>query len=292
MPELPEVETIRRGLQQYLVGHTIQEVYIKDRKLLSDDTIHLIDGKVEKIDRIGKGLIIVLNNGYSIAIHVKMTGQLIYQSLKTKDIALSPKVGGKLPNKYTRAIFELDSGAVLFYNDVRRFGWMKVLPSKEIGNLPFFNEMGPEPFVGSLLRASPDNPRRLTIEYFKKMLSMFNTPIKTLLMDQQRIGGIGNIYANDALWEARIDPRRKSSSLTDKEKESLFSAIHEVMEFSIEHGAASDSSYVDALGQDGRYQEHFKVYGRVGEQCDRCGAKIQRIKLGGRGTFLCPVCQN
>ncbi len=218
-------------------------------------------------------------NGFAIAAHLKMTGQFIYQSPEVGNRKISEKAGGKLPNKYTRLIFELDKRGVLYYNDVRRFGWMKIVKREDIQKLPFFKELGPEPF------------RDLTFEYFSKMLSSLNTPVKPLLMDQSRIGGVGNIYANDALWEAGVNPRKKAADLSQTEKERLYKAIHDVMEFSIEHGAASDNNYVDALGQEGRYQEHFKVYNRAGQACDRCGRLIERIKLGGRGTFFCPHCQ-
>lgn len=279
MPELPEVETIRRGLQQYLVGHIVQEIYIKDARIFTGDKEEILDTPITQIDRFGKGLVVQFKNGYALAIHLKMTGQLIYQSPATQHITISSKAGEKLPNKYTRVIFELDKGGVLFYNDVRRFGWIKVVKHQNIQELPFFRELGPEPF------------KDLSFEYFTKTLSSLNTPIKTLLMDQSRIGGIGNIYANDALWEAEISPKRKASNLTLVEKERLYKAIHDVMAFSIEHGAASDNNYVDALGQDGRYQEHFKVYNRAGTACPRCGITIERVKIGGRGTFFCPGCQ-
>jgi formamidopyrimidine-DNA glycosylase len=211
-----------------------------------------------------------------------MTGQLIYQGKKTNKLSLSNKIK-TLPNPYTRVVFHLDEDSHLYYNDVRRFGWIKVIPTESVLTIPFFKSLGPEPF-GEL-----DNT--LTIEYFIALLSKYGTPIKSLLLDQQKIAGVGNIYANDALYVAKIDPRRSSNSLTNEESLLLFNAIHEVMEFSINHGAASDTNYVDALGQDGRYQDHFKVYGRVGDQCDRCGSIIERIVIAGRGTFICPECQ-
>lgn len=279
MPELPEVETIRRGLQEYLVGHVIQEIYIKDSRIFASDSSLIVDTPITNVGRMGKGLVVQFANEYALAIHLKMTGQLIYQSPVTSRLSLSAKVGGKLPNKYTRVIFELDQRGTLFYNDVRRFGWMKVAKQDEIKNLPFFKALGPEPF------------KDLTLEYFKKITSLLNTPIKNLLMDQSRIGGIGNIYANDALWEAKIDPRRKASDLNNSEKERLYFAIHDVITFSITQGAASDTNYVNALGEEGGYQKYFKVYSRAGEKCKRCSGIITRIKLSGRGTFFCDSCQ-
>lgn len=282
MPELPEVETIKRGLQQYLIGHKILDIQILDPLRFAGSAEDIIGQQVMDVKRRGKGLIIEFDNNYSLAIHVKMTGQLIYQGEKTNSIELSPKVKS-LPNAHTRVVFHLDQDAHLYYNDVRRFGWMKVLPTESVNTIPFFQTLGPEPF------GEDDNV--LTKEYFKKILSKNKTAIKTLLLDQHNIGGIGNIYANDALYEAQIDPRRPANSLSSDEKDRLFKSIHDVMAFSIEHGAASDTNYVDALGQDGRYQDHFRIYGRTGESCKRCGTIIERIVVGGRGTFVCSVCQ-
>ena len=278
MPELPEVETIKRGLSKYLICHTIQDIQILDPLRFSGDVHDLIGREVVDIRRRGKGLVIDFDENISLAIHVKMTGQLIYRGEQTKKILLSPKVK-ILPNAHTRVIFHLDQDAHLYYNDIRRFGWMKIVPTDAIETIPFFKTLGPEPFAD------------LTLEYFECIVLSAKVPIKTLLLDQHKIGGIGNIYANDALYEAKIDPRRAANTLTKDEISRLYTAIHQVMAFSIEHGAASDTNYVDALGQDGRYQDHFKVYGRVGEKCDRCGGAIERIVVGGRGTFICAKCQ-
>jgi formamidopyrimidine-DNA glycosylase len=282
MPELPEVETIKRGLQTYLVGHSILDVQILDPLRFTGNVDNIINTPITSVQRRGKGLLIHLDNGYSLAIHVKMTGQLIYRGKKTEKITLSNKIK-TLPNPYTRAVFHLDNGAHLYYNDVRRFGWIKVIPTEAVFTIPFFKSLGPEPF-GEL-----DN--NLTIEYFTSILGKNRIPIKSLLLDQQKIAGVGNIYANDALYVAKIDPRRASNSLSKRETLLLFNAIHDVVEFSINHGAASDTNYVDALGQDGRYQDHFKVYGRAGKKCDRCNGIIERIVISGRGTFICPICQ-
>lgn len=282
MPELPEVETVKRGLQKYLVGHRIIDIQILDLLRFTGDSKKIIGSIVDKVQRRGKGLIIEMDNGYALAAHFKMTGQLIYRGKKTQNVTLSQKVKS-LPNSHTRVIFHLDQEAHLYYNDVRRFGWIKILPINSITTIPFFKTLGPEPF------GEKDN--LLTIHYFTNLLNSNKLPIKTLLLDQQKIGGIGNIYANDALYVASIDPRRSANTLNISEIQNLFSAIHEVMEFSITHGAASDTNYVDALGQDGRYQDHFKVYGRSGERCERCNTVIERVVIGGRSTFICRVCQ-
>lgn len=278
MPELPEVEIIKRGLSAHLVGHIIQNIQILDPLRFTGPAKQIIGSSVINIKRRGKGLIINFENEYSLTIHVKMTGQLIYRGEKTNNLALSSKVK-ELPNHHTRVIFHLDRDAHLYYNDIRRFGWLKVVPSNSIGTIPFFNSLGPEPF------------ETLTHEYFYSLLQKNKGPVKSVIMDQQKIAGIGNIYANDALYMAGIHPGKPAYSLTEQEAESLFNSIHEILRFSIEHGAASDTNYVDALGQDGRYQDHFLVYGRTGELCNKCSGIIKRIVIGGRGAFICEVCQ-
>ena len=272
MPELPEVETIRRGLEKYLVGKKIIDIEILDKKLLPGQPFHLAGGKVAAVRRFGKGLVIDLGSGYSIAAHIKMTGQFIYQDKKIKNNL-------KLPSKYTRLIFKLDNNAHLFFNDVRKFGWIKILKTSEIKKLSFFKELGPEPF------------KDFTLKYFQTVLKKSDTPVKSLLMDQKKIGGVGNIYANDALNLARIDPRKKSSTLKDAEINKLFDAVHAVLKNGLKYGGATENNFVNVLGQSGTYQNHFLAYGRDGEKCYNCGNIIKKIRLAGRGTYFCSNCQ-
>jgi len=284
MPELPEVETIKLGLQKYLVGHKIEDIEIRVPKIFQGNSKDVIGAKVVDIKRIGKGLIIELDNSCVLAVHLKMTGQLVFQDKTVSGSALSKKVGGDvLPSKYSHVIFNLDKGAKLFYNDLRRFGWIKVIRKDELKNIPFFKEMGPEPKVGKDLAG-----KELTFDYFKNVIQKGNLPVKLILMDQKRIGGIGNIYANDALFLAGIDPRRKGKTLTDSEIEKLFNAIHAVIKKSLNYGGSSDENFVNVLGQEGNYQNHTLVYGKEGEKCSICGSIIQKIQLGGRGTYFCP----
>lgn len=284
MPELPEVETIKLGLQKYLVGHRIEDVEIRVPKIFQGNPKNIIGAKVVDIKRIGKGLIIELDNNYILTVHLKMTGQLIFQDKDTQNSVLSKKVGGEtLPSKYSHVIFTLDKGAKLFYNDLRRFGWVKVLRKEELANVLFFKEMGPEPKVEENLAG-----KELTLDYFKNVIQKGNLPVKLILMDQKKIGGIGNIYANDALFLAGIDPRRKGKSLTSEGTEKLFKAIHEVIKKSLNYGGSSDENFVNVLGQEGNYQNHTLVYGKKGEKCSICGAIIEKIQLGGRGTYFCP----
>ncbi|MDP2585426.1 MAG: zinc finger domain-containing protein, partial [Candidatus Levybacteria bacterium] len=205
---------------------------------------------------------------------------------KTKNLVLSPKVGGAtLPSKYSHIIFALDpsagsgQAAFLYFNDLRQFGWIKVVKKDEVMQIPFFKEMGPEPL------------KDLTLEKLKEIVSKSNLAIKVLLMDQKKIGGIGNIYANDALFDAKIYPQRKAKDLKSEEIEKLYEAILHILQKSLDCGGSSDENFVNALGQEGNYQKHALVYGREGEKCRVCGSKIQKIQLGGRGTYFCPVCQ-
>lgn len=276
MPELPEVETIRLGLQKHLVGHKIKSIQIKTPKMFVGSPEKIIGVKITSLKRIGKGLIIELDNDFVLAVHLKMTGQLIYQDEKTKNIALSVKTGGTtLPSKYSHIIFTLDNGAFLYYNDLRRFGWIKVVKKDQLMQIPFFKEMGPEPL------------KDLTFEKFEKIISNSSLVVKVLLMDQKKIGGIGNIYANDALFKAKIDPRRKAKTLSFREIKKLYEAILQVLRKSLEYGGSSDENFVNALGQEGNYQNHTLVYGREGEKCPDCDGAIKKIKLGGRGTYFC-----
>lgn len=199
MPELPEVESIRRQLEKYLIGHRINKVEVRYRKKFEGDEKKLTGGEITGIRRFGKVLSIDLDNGYSVVIHIKLTGQLIYRGPNLPNPPnLSKKVVNGIPGKHTHVIFHLDRGGKLYYNDVRKFGWLKVVRTKDVEEIPFIKKLGPEPFG------------KLTPELFKQILSKSGRPIKIILMDQEKIGGVGNIYANDALWLAKINPKRES----------------------------------------------------------------------------------
>ncbi|MBI2074899.1 MAG: bifunctional DNA-formamidopyrimidine glycosylase/DNA-(apurinic or apyrimidinic site) lyase [Candidatus Levybacteria bacterium] len=281
MPELPEVETIRLGLQKYLVGHTILDVDIRMAKIFQGEKKNVIGAKITDIKRIGKVLIVELNNEFLIAIHLKLTGQLIYRGERVSRVprVSRVKIGGELPNKFTHVIFHLDRNSVLYYNDMRKFGWIRIVENSKLKMQSFFKDLGPEPF------------KDLTFSKFIKIVQSSKTPIKLVLMDQKKIGGIGNIYANEALFDAGIDPRRPAKQISEEEAKKLYSSILKVLKNGIKYGGSSDVNFVNALGEDGSYQEHFLVYGRKGEKCRRCGLVIKKIKLGGRGTYFCPACQ-
>ncbi len=283
MPELPEVETLKLGLQKYLVGHKIENIEIRVPKIFQGERSEVIGAMVTDIKRVGKGLIIELNNDFDLVVHLKMTGQMIYRGKETRNIILSKKAGGELPSKYTHIIFSLDKGSKLYFNDLRRFGYIKIIKKQDVKNLPFFKEMGPEPPV-----VTKEGRTLLTLEKFEEILLKPSISIKVLIMDQKRIGGVGNIYANEALFLAGIDPRRKAKQIKKDEAKKLYDAILEVLKKGLKFGGSSDENFVNVLGQDGQYQQHFLAYGREREKCKICGGVIEKIQLGGRGTYFCP----
>lgn len=224
MPELPEVETIKLQLEKYIVGSVIKKLEIRNKKY-EFDASKALGTRIIGIRRFAKQLSIDLENDYSIMIHVKMTGQLIYRGSKLKLNNLSKKVIGGLDGKHTHLIFHLNDGD-LYYNDVRQFGWIKIIKSEELmrSSSAINNNFATEPL------------KDLTLEYFFNLLSKSKRNIKVLLMDQSKIGGIGNIYANDALWLSRISPRRSASSLSLSETTELYEAIESVLKAGLKYG--------------------------------------------------------
>lgn len=283
MPELPEVESIRKQLDKFLKRHTIQSIEVKNRRIFQGDEKEVIGAKFTRARRFGKVTVLDLDNNKSLAIHVKMTGQLIYRGPNLPNPPeMSPKVaGGTPPSSHTHVVFDLDRGGVLYYNDFRRFGWIKVMDSDKLKeSSEFLAKLGPEPFSG------------LTFEYFQGILAKTRRTIKVLLMDQSKIAGVGNIYANDALFLARIHPTRPANSLTPEEKKKLYDAMHKVLEKGMEYGGSSENSFVTPDGTEGEYQRHTLVYGRQGQLCSNCKKnKFVKTMLGGRGTYFCPNCQ-
>ncbi|MFC1625755.1 bifunctional DNA-formamidopyrimidine glycosylase/DNA-(apurinic or apyrimidinic site) lyase [Patescibacteria group bacterium] len=281
MPELPEVESIKNQLEKLLKGHEIVSVEVLRRKNFQGDEKKLWGLKILGSRRLGKVIVINLSNNYSILTHVKMTGQYIYEgpNLK-KPHKLSKKVIGGVPGKHTLVVFRLDKGGILYYNDVRRFGWIKLVKTSKVGEESFIKKLGPEPL------------KDLTLDKFMNILSKTKKPIKVVLMDQGKMGGVGNIYANDALWLARVNPKKKADSLKMKEIKDLYEAILSVLKKGIKYGGASEIAFVTPDGSEGKYQAHTLAYGRQGEPCERCHiATFKKFFLGGRGTYWCPVCQ-
>ena len=281
MPELPEVETMRLQLKKYLVAHKILSVEVKNRKTFQGDEKKIIGGKIVDTRRFGKVSVIDLDNGYSILTHVKLTGQYLYRGPNLKNpLKLSSKVIGGIPGPHTLVIFNLDRGGELYYNDVRRFGWIRIEKTEGVENESFIKKLGPEPF------------KDLTLEIFKSILLRSGRSIKIVLMDQEKMGGVGNIYANDALWLAKINPKIPAKSLTPAEAKTLYGAVLTVLKAGLKYGGASELAFVTPDGAEGEYQKHTLAYGREGEPCERCHrATFKKFFLGGRGTYFCPVCQ-
>ncbi len=280
MPELPEVETLRIGLTNYLVGHKILGVEVNSKRIFQGGEKEIIGAVIKDVRRFAKVLVFDLSNGKSIVIHIKLTGQLIYRGPNLKEkVELSKKVNA-LPGPHTHVIFKLDHSGFLYYNDMRQFGWMRIFETKVVETSDFVGKLGPEPF------------KDLDFEKFQQILLKSKVAVKVIIMDQARIGGIGNIYANDSLWMSKIDPKRPASSLTSEEQKELYDNIISVLKDGIKYGGASELQFVTAEGKDGGYQNHFRVYAQKNKLCQRCKKeKIQKYYLGGRGTFFCPTCQ-
>jgi formamidopyrimidine-DNA glycosylase len=281
MPELPEVETIRRQLEKFLVGHRIEKVDVKTSKIFIGNKKALIGGIVKKVRRFGKVLAIDLDNGFSAICHLKLTGQFIYRGPRLRHIPkISKKVLGGVPGKHTHVIFYLDREAKLYYNDVRKFGWIKAVKTSDVEKTGFIGKLGPEPLDG------------LTLPKFRQIIGSSKRAIKVLLMDQTKIGGVGNIYANDGLWLAKVNPKRSANSLSESEQSKLYKAVIKVLKNGLKYGGSSDLAYVTPEGSEGKYQKHFLAYGKGGKVCSRCKkSKIKKISLGGRGTYFCALCQ-
>lgn len=287
MPELPEVESIRLQLERFLLGHKISSIEVKNHRIFAQDEKDVTGAKFINTRRFGKVTVLDMDNGKSLMIHVKMTGQIIYRGPNLEKPLLSPKISGGLGGRHTHVIFTLDKKGMIYYNDFRAFGWIKIVDTNLVETTGLVGKMGPEPFDSAQGKPSP-----LTLEYFKNILSKTKRNIKVLIMDQSKIAGVGNIYANDALYLAKINPKRAANSLKEDGVESLYKAIHEVLKEGMKHGGSSENTFVTPDGGEGGYQRHTLVYGKNGTLCGRCKKeKIIKIMLGGRGTYYCPHCQ-
>lgn len=287
MPELPEVETVRNQLEAFLKGHRIEDVLVSNNRSFIGDKKNLVGANFVGFSRFGKMLSLSLDNGCSLLIHLKLTGQLVYRGPNLKNPPeLSPKVVGGLPGRYTRVIFKLDKGGVLYFNDLRLFGWIKVIKTSDIKTLNLIGKLGKEPPV-----VSGSNLATLSFSDFSQVLSKSKKAIKLVLMDQEKIAGIGNIYANDALFLAGINPQRSANSLDENEQKKLYDSVIKVLKEGIKRGGSSENTFVNPDGSEGDYQNFTWVYGRENLPCKVCGEKIKKIYLGGRGTYFCPNCQ-
>ena len=277
MPELPEVETIRRGLNQFILNKKIKKITtLCEKSFVGKPSI----GKVKAIRRFGKALVLDLDNQNSLMIHLRMTGQLIYDG-KERYAAGHPSDNfiAILPNKQTRVIIEFEDGK-LFFNDQRKFGFIKVIKTNDVAEESFIKKLAHEPW------------EMTTTELYEKLQRHRNSLIKATILDQSIICGLGNIYADEALFASKIHPERKAGSLSKQETEALLTAACEVMQKSIDSGGSTMATYVKADGSKGDYLEKFaQVFRREGKPCPRCGEQIIKIRVAGRGTHICPRCQ-
>lgn len=287
MPELPEVETIRRELEKVLPGQTVRRVEVRLPKIAhsSEKNLNqaLVGKKVLRADRRAKVLLLAFSGDWNIVIHLKMSGQIIWQPTKGRlRVGGHPIPGGldNLPNAYSHVIFHLSQGT-LYFNDQRQFGYIKLLRGKALAGWLESQHYGPEP-----LR------RTFTFTQFNTILDRHQKKkIKPTLLDQTVIAGVGNIYADESCFFAHILPTRRIASLTPAERQQLYRGIRHVMELSLKHKGTSADSYRTTNGDKGRMMPFLKVYGREGKPCKRCGGEVQKIVLAGRGTHFCPNCQ-
>jgi formamidopyrimidine-DNA glycosylase len=321
MPELPEVETIKRQLQKEIAGKKITGVLVLAEKTLKMPKArflkNVVGTKIKSVERRAKLLIWNLNNGWSILTHLKMTGQYILSTTRDTNsmtrLAVSLRGGVKratcLPagrrgnllaisqsrvilnkakqseessvvNPHTRVIFSFGQKLKVLFNDMRRFGYLKLIKTSD---LPKFldKEYGPEPL-----------DKKFTVKKFEEVLKRRpNMKIKQLVMEQKLIAGIGNIYAQEACFMARVLPMRQAKSLKSAEIKYLYLAIRKVMNDAIKYGGTSSENYLNLYGKQGDFVKRLKVYGRGKEKCRRCGHILKTIKLGGRGTVYCGECQ-
>ena len=287
MPELPEVETVLVGLNELIVGKKIKSVK-KDwlKSFPNNNSLvnkHLIDAQIISLKRRAKVLIINLSSDYSLMVHLKMTGQLVFMDKKKRFGAGHPtdSLISRLPDNSTRVIVSFNDGSKLFFNDQRKFGWMKLVKTDELMDSDFINSLGPEPLSEDF--SWPALKERLNIRP--------NAAIKAVLLDQKIIAGIGNIYADESLWLAKIHPLSTVNSLSDQKIKLLCRSIIDVLYQAIKAGGSSDRNYVNARGQKGSYIKTAKVYHREGQPCLRCGHKIVKERRVNRGTHYCPYCQ-
>jgi formamidopyrimidine-DNA glycosylase len=274
VPELPEVETVRAHLAPVLTGRQFLHVEIGDPRVTrpvepSTVAAELAGERVAAVERRGKYLILRFESGRSLLIHLRMTGSLLHAAAGT--LADDP---------YRRAVVRLDDGSDVAYRDVRRFGtWLLVEPDEL------------EPYLAARVGSEPLE-RAFTAHRLIERLAERRAPIKAALLDQRTVAGIGNIYADEALWRARIHPLRAARDLTTEEIARLTKGVKDALRAGIARQGATLRDYSAPDGRRGRMQHEFKVYGRGGEPCDRCGTSIEKTRVAGRGTWYCPRCQS
>jgi len=283
MPELPEVETVSIGLAALLPGKRIADVEYDWPKgfpnSAADIDAYLVGAHITEVKRRAKVLIIELDTKYSMVIHLKMTGQLVFRGDQSFGAGHpNHSLVGALPDKSTRVTFTFEDGSKLFFNDQRKFGWIRLLPTAEVPMIDFFQKVGPEPLAEDFTAK----------DFVVRLRRRNNSGIKAVLLDQTVVAGIGNIYADESLWAAKIHPLAKVADLSDAQLDNLYEGLVNVLRLSIEKGGSTDRNYVDAEGKRGSYLTFANVFRREGQPCPRCGTTIVKLRVAGRGTHICP----
>jgi len=322
MPELPEVETVRRGLHELIIGRTIKSVQEFESpksfpNSASDIKAFLIGADVIDVRRRAKVLLIDFSSEYTLVAHLKMTGQLVFVGrdagpvarsapenlsgeLKAFSGAAPPRATrspqpdrfgaghpndslvGELPDRSTRVALEFTDGSHLYFNDQRKFGWMKLFPSLEVPNIDFMRKVGPEPLEDDFTAK----------EFIGRIRRRNGTTIKAAILDQTVLAGVGNIYADESLWGAKLHPATRVRDVSDKQLAELLREIKYVMNLAIEKGGSTDKNYVNAEGKRGSYIDFARVFRQEGKACPRHpNVIIEKIRVAGRGTHICPACQ-
>lgn len=281
MPELPEVETLARKLAEILPQKRFSNINVFNEKSFQGSISDLTDLEIVKVWRKAKVIGIDLANDQTIITHLKMTGQLIYLDENIRLGGGHPTADWirDLPSNHTRIEYIFDDGSQLFFNDQRKFGWMRLIPKDQLAY--FFRNTAPDIIDPAI------NPEYLADRFARKTQA-----IKQVIMDNAVLAGVGNIYACDSLNLAKISPTRPAKSLTKEEINRLTQSMKQIVARAIELGGTTfDGKYVSIDGLAGGYQDELRVYGKEGELCPNCGDRIEKIKLGGRGTYFCPSCQ-
>lgn len=286
MPELPEVETVKRGLSRLIVGNTIASVEHGSDKSFPNDLTHvdafMIGATITNVTRRAKVLLIELSTEYTLMVHLKMTGQLVFVGSERFGAGHpNDSLISHLPDKSTRVTIAFTDGSQLFFNDQRRFGWVKLLPSLLVFEEPFMLKVGPEP----LELAFTDSV------FLARIARRKGTTIKAAILDQTVLAGIGNIYADEGLWMSKIHPATRVKDVSEKKLKELRKNLVNVLQLSIDKGGSTNKNYVDAEGNKGSYMDFANVFRREGLPCNRCGATIEKSRVAGRGTHTCPSCQ-
>lgn len=286
MPELPEVETVRLQLRRKVAGKTIREVEVFHDKTMVAEGLEvdiLRDKTIKDIDRVGKLLIFsfVETDDLFLLAHLKMTGQFFFVD-RTGSLSggghTMTEADSELPHKHTRVAYYFTDNSVLYFNDMRLFGYNKLASRQETEQARA--RFGPEPIAEDF-----------DCEWFGERLRTRNTPVKAALLDQAFVAGLGNIYVDEALFKAGVRPMRKANLVTKKEAAALCAAAGDVMRAAITVGGTTFQHFSDTGGDNGNYTDYLQVFGRQGQTCYRCGDTIKKTRCAGRGTHYCPGCQ-